>query len=264
VAGFPEMLDQRVYEAINALAGRSALFDGLVDLALESSLVKAGVIGACFVFAWHQGSDEAAASRRRSVLMVTLVAALAVVGITKTLSHTVFEPRPYILSGKLAYLEGDRLVEAAPWHHRAALVGTAHNKAEGLSRGDLGEGDMGGFPSDHAGFYIAIALGIWLASRPAGLVALAWTLVVTLGSRVIAGHHSPSQIVAGAAIAVAVLLPLQWLAARFGRRLLDPIAGLSFRYPALTAAAVFLVAVEITGPLKGLTEIAQFGAAVIG
>jgi membrane-associated phospholipid phosphatase len=264
VAGFLEMLDQRAYEAINALAGRSTLFDGLVDLALESSLFKAGVIAACFVFAWHQGGGEESARRRRSVLMVTLLAALAVVGITKTLSHAVFEPRPYILSGKLLYLEGERLVEAPRWHHRAALVGTARNKAEGLSRGDLGDGDMGGFPSDHAGFYFAIALGIWLASRPAGLVALAWTLFITLGSRIIAGHHSPSQIVAGGAIAVAVLLPLQWLAARFGGRILDPIAGLSFRYPALAAAAVFLVAVEITGPLKGLTEMARFGASLIG
>lgn len=257
-------LDQGVYEAVNGLSGRSVLLDGLVDLALDSSLFKAGVIAACFVFAWHRGGGEGETLRRRRVLLVTLAAALLVVGITKTLSHSLFDPRPYILSGKAAYLDGDQLVEAPRWHHRVPLEGTGRNKAEGLKRGELGEGDMGGFPSDHAGFYVTIAAGIWFASRRAGAIALGWTLFITLGSRVMAGHHSPSQIVAGAAIALAVLLPLQWLASRFGRAILDAPGRLSFRFPALAAAAIFLVAVEITGPLEGLKETAGFGAGLVG
>jgi membrane-associated phospholipid phosphatase len=257
-------LDQGVYEAVNGLSGRSVLLDGLVDLALDSSLFKAGVIAACFVFAWHQSGGECETLGRRRVLLVTLVAALLVVGITKTLSHSLFDPRPYILSGKSAYLEGNRLVPAPRWHHRVPLDGTGRNKVEGLKRGDLGDGDMGGFPSDHAGFYVTIAAGIWLASRRAGALALAWTLFVTLGSRVMAGHHSPSQILAGAAIALVVLLPLQWLASRFGRGMLDALGRLSFRFPAFAAAAIFLVAVEITGPLEGLKDVAGFGAALVG
>jgi hypothetical protein len=34
------------------------VFDTLMDLPLESNLVKAGVIGACFMFAWFAGTNE--------------------------------------------------------------------------------------------------------------------------------------------------------------------------------------------------------------
>src|SRR5437016_7327430 len=44
-----------------------------------------------------------------------------------------------------------------------------------LVNGDVETNDLGSFPSDHAGFFIAISLGIWLASRRLGLIALGWT-----------------------------------------------------------------------------------------
>lgn len=42
--------------------------------------------------------------------MVTLVAAVCVIITTKTLSHTIFLPRPAIESRKIYQLQGDQLV----------------------------------------------------------------------------------------------------------------------------------------------------------
>src|SRR3712207_6925952 len=49
-----------------------SLVDTLVSLPLDNNLVKAGPIGACFVYAWWSGGDEAETRRRRSTLLVTV------------------------------------------------------------------------------------------------------------------------------------------------------------------------------------------------
>src|SRR5947208_3338838 len=100
-----------VYSALNGLAGRSFVFDKLLGLGLSSNLVKAGVIGACFLFAWLAGEDAAKIAMRRKILLITLISSVFVLATTKSLSKSVFLPRPYILSEKTFHLEGDQLVE---------------------------------------------------------------------------------------------------------------------------------------------------------
>jgi membrane-associated phospholipid phosphatase len=251
-------IDQHAYQLLNGLSGRSWFLDALAGLALDSPLFKAGVIGAAFVFAWYHGRADADLARARRVLMVTFGAALIVVAISKTMSHQIVEPRPYVEAQKVEYLKDGKLIEAPRWQHRVPLEGTGRNKAQALARGTIGDGDMGAFPSDHAAFYLTIALGIFLACRRAGAVAIGWTLIVTLGSRIVTGAHSPWQVVAGGLIGLAVLLPLVWLSNRFLRRPFDRIAGWTFRWPGLSAALVFLAAFEITETLEGIHQVAGF------
>ena len=110
--------------------------------------------------------------------------------------------------------------------------------------------DLGSFPSDHAGFYFALALGIFLAHRRAGALALAWTLLVILLSRIATGMHSPLDIAAGAGIGAAVLLSLQVLLGRWGRKLLNAVSGWTQRYPGLAGALLFLILFEAASTLE--------------
>ena len=239
-----------VYAALNGLSGRSWLLDTLVALPMDNVLVKAGPVGACFAFAWYSASDEATVRRRRSILLVTLIAVLFTVAATKTLSGRIFVPRPFIQSQVTYQLEGERLVEAPRRVHRVPIEGEYRDRHRAMTRGDVVQNDLGSFPSDHAGFYLALALGILLACRHAGLVALGWTLFVILLSRIATGMHSPLDIAAGGAIGAALLLLFQFGFRRWGRPVLDPVSGWTLRYPGLASALLFLVLIEAVSTLE--------------
>lgn len=239
-----------LYAAINGLSGRSWLFDTLVALPMENPLVKAGPVAACFAFAWYAAGNEETQRQRRRILLITLVSLLAIVSVTRSLSNSIFIPRPFIQSQTLFELDGGELIEAPRRAHRVPLEGEYRDRHSDIERGDVVPNDLGSFPSDHAGFYFALALGIFLAHRSAGALALGWTLFVILFSRIATGMHSPLDIAAGAGIGAAILLSLQWLLGRWGRRLLNPLTDWSQLYPGLAGALLFLVLFEAASTLE--------------
>ena len=139
----------------------------------------------------------------------------------------------------------------------------ARTAAEALKRGDIEPNDLVSFPSDHAGFFFALSLGIFLASRRAGGIALAWTALAILLPRIVTGMHSPLDIAAGAAIGAAVLLAVRFLAVRIGRRALEPLAGWTLRHEALAAALLFFVAFESTNVLTNVRDLAGTGEEIV-
>ena len=223
---------------INGLAGRSWLFDSVVAFFQDNDLAKAGVIGCCFL-----------ANVRRKILIATLIAAVFVITTTKVLSHTIFLPRPEILSQKIYRLEGDQLVEMKRVPVRISLDDTSQQDHRALLSGDLDTNDLGSFPSDHAGFFLAISLGILLASRRLGLLALGWTFFVILAGKMIGAHHTPLDIAAGAAVAVGELALIQYVLRKYFSGWLDKLAGLSLRYGALSSALIFMVAFEVSSTM---------------
>lgn len=243
-----DMNDQLLLR-INSLAGRSWLFDNLVAFFLDNDLAKAGVIGCCFLAAWYGGKDSSGTNARRKILITTLVAAVFVITTTKVLSHTVFLPRPEIQSQKIYRLEGDQLVEMKRMPVRIPLDDTSQKDYHALLRGDVETNDLGSFPSDHAGFFIAISLGIWLASRRLGLLALGWTFFVILAGKMIGAHHTPLDIAAGAAVAAAELAIIQYAARKHLSRWLDKLTGFTLRHGALSSALIFLVAFEVSSTM---------------
>lgn len=245
---------------VNSLAGRSATFDEFMLLALDNNLVKAGLLGACFIFAWHSGSDAAEAERRRTILLTAVAASLLALAITKTISGELVHPRPWVQSQKLFYLDGDRLVEATPLPHRVPLGG--EEAAAARAGGEIYRGDFGSFPSDHASFYMTLAAGIWMASRKAGVIALLWTLLVTLGSRVVTGQHTFLDIAAGSAIGLAVLASLRVVVTRWGAWMTKPVIEWSSKRPALSSALAFLIAFEATNTLDDVRDLKGFAEVV--
>ena len=242
-------LNDQLLLRINSLAGRSWLFDSVVAFFQGNDLAKAGVIGCCFLAAWYGGKTSDTTNVRRKVLITTLIAAVFVITTTKLLSHTIFLPRPDIQSQKIYRLEGDQLVKMKRMPVRVPLDESSQKDYRALLSGDVQTNDLGSFPSDHAGFFIAISLGIWLASRRLGLIALGWTLFVILAGKMIDGQHTPLDIAAGAAIAITEVSILQYAARKRIGRLLDRVTPLTLRYSALSSAAIFLVAFEMSSTL---------------
>lgn len=243
-------LNDQLLLGINSVAGRSWLFDSIVAFFQDNDLAKAGVIGCCFLAAWYGGKTSNGTNARRKILIITLVAAVGVLVTTKVISKTIFLPRPEIQSQKIYRLEGDQLVEMKRMPVRIPLDETSQKDYRALLSGDVDTNDLGSFPSDHAGFFIAISLGIWLASRRLGLIALGWTLVVILlAGKLIGAHHTPLDIAAGAAVAIGELAIIQYVARKSLSGWLDKLTGLTLRYSALSSAIIFAVVFEVSSTL---------------
>ena len=247
-SGLTELNDHLLLR-INGLAGRSWLFDSLVAFFQDNDLAKAGVVGCCFLAAWYGSKSDSGTSARRKILIGTLIAAVFVIATTKVISHTIFVPRPEIQSQKIYRLEGDQLVEMKRMPVRIPLDDTSQKDYRALLSGDVETNDLGSFPSDHAGFFIAISLGIWLASRRLGWLALGWTCLVILAGKMIGAQHTPLDIAAGAAVAVAELAVIQYVLRKRFSGWLDKLSGLTLRYSALSSALIFLVAFEVSSTM---------------
>ena len=249
LASWLSQLNDQLLLLINSVAGRSWLFDSIVAFFLDNDLAKAGVIGGCFLAAWYGGKSVDSTNARRKILITTLIAAVFVITTTKVLSKTIFLPRPEIQSQKIYRLEGDQLVEMKRMPVRVMLDENSQKDYRALLSGEIETNDLGSFPSDHAGFFIAISLGIWLASRRLGLLALGWSIFVILAGKMISGQHTPLDIAAGATVAIAELAVVQYLVRKRLDGWLDKLSGLTLRYSALSSAIVFLIAFEVSSTM---------------
>jgi len=255
-------LNDQLSLAINGVAGRSWLFDSVVALFLDNDLAKAGVIGCCFLAAWYSGKGVAA-NNRRKILLTTIIAAVCVIAITKTLSKTVFFPRPAIQSQRLYKLEGDQLTEMKRMPVRTPLDEESQKEHQSLVSGNLEKNDLGSFPSDHAGFFLVISFGIWLASRRLGWVALGWTVLVILAGKMISAQHTPLDIAAGGLVALVVLAIFRFAAARRPfDGLLARISQLTIRHGALSSALIFAIVFEMSSTLIHVRQFAGLLGAI--
>jgi membrane-associated phospholipid phosphatase len=249
LASWLSQLNDQLLLLINSVAGRSWLFDSIVAFFLDNDLAKAGVIGGCFLAAWYGGKSVDSTNARRKILITTLIAAVCVITTTKVLSKTIFLPRPEIQSQKIYRLEGDQLVEMKRMPVRVMLDDESQKDYRALLSGEIETNDLGSFPSDHAGFFIAISLGIWLASRRLGLLALGWSVFVILAGKMISGQHTPLDVAAGATVAIVELAMVQYVVRRKLGGWLDKLSGLTLRYSALSSAIVFLIAFEVSSTM---------------
>ncbi|HEX7721551.1 MAG TPA: phosphatase PAP2 family protein [Pyrinomonadaceae bacterium] len=249
LASWLSQLNDQLLLLINSVAGRSWLFDSIVAFFLDNDLAKAGVIGGCFLAAWYGGKSVDSTNARRKILITTLIAAVCVITTTKVLSKTIFLPRPEIQSQKIYRLEGDQLVEMKRMPVRVMLDETSQKDYRALLSGEIETNDLGSFPSDHAGFFIAISLGIWLASRRLGLLALGWSVFVILAGKMISGQHTPLDVAAGAMVAIVELAMVQYVVRKKLGGWLDKLSGLTLRYSAMSSAIVFLIAFEVSSTM---------------
>lgn len=239
---------QSLFELLNGLSGHSALFDQIFAAVATNDLLKAGMIGACLIAAWVAGKNDAESALIRRRLLLVLVAAGCTVATTKVLGKWISYPRPFVLSHDQAYRFQDGQLSAyTKTPYRAALASDSEKRVAELNSGFIDSNDFESFPSDHAGFFGCLALGLLWAWRPAGWTALAWTLLVILPGKVVRGLHRPADIFAGLAVAVVILLVWQQLDRL---RLLDRLGQFTVRWNAVATGLFFAAAMEVACTLE--------------
>ena len=250
---------QSLYLWINGFAGRWPLLDEIQALVLNNDLMKGGVVGACVIAAWYWGrSAEMQLASRRTVLAI-FIGCIAVIATTKTISRMTHFPRPYVLSQETFILDHAQLrsIETLPF--KVPLDAKSQDRFADLRAGTIDANDLESFPSDHAGFFIFVSLGLFFVSRWLGVISLAWVTVFVLGSKVMSGQHAPLDIAGGALIAVVwALLVFSW-SQSLGRRLLDRTVQASFAYPSLASVVVFLLTFEVSATFGNTHQLLSAG-----
>lgn len=167
-----ETIDIAIVEFVNQLVGRSEYFDRLVVLISGNNLFKGGALISLLFFVWFSSRP---CSRERTILMLTVLAAPVAVLVARLLALNLpFRLRP---------LHNDALDLELPY---------------GVTRGALD--GWSSFPSDHAVLFFSVAIGIFLASRRAGILAIIYTALFIALPRVYTGFHYPSDLLAGAVV----------------------------------------------------------------
>jgi undecaprenyl-diphosphatase len=198
---------------INAPAGCSAVLDKLGYDIADSPLLKGGLF---LSFYWWLWFDRAPGRRREVAAALTAAVVVAILS---------------------------RLVQVGlPFHQRPL-----HTPGLGVHLPLGVEPEMlntfSSFPSDHAMLFFALCLPIWRYSRPLGLAAMLWTLLIICLPRIYLGYHYPSDILGGAVAGVGLMMLLEPPLLRSG--LPDRIAKLAEGRPALFYAFAFAISLEL-------------------
>ena len=219
--------DLTILSFLNRFAHRSPTFDEAVLLVSGNTLLKGGVVVAILWWIWFQQEDN---QEKRESVLVAIVAGFLGLAISRILSWTIFRARP---------LNEPQLSFQLPY-------GSVPVGFEGASS----------FPSDHAVLFFALAAGLFLASRRVGSVALIYVALVICLPRVYLGVHYPTDILAGAALGIALAGMLHLPAIR------KPITAWAFGWmdsaPGTFYACFFLLTYQIADLFNPLREIAGF------
>ncbi|BDG03249.1 phosphatase PAP2 family protein [Anaeromyxobacter oryzae] len=212
-------IDHAVLAWLNGFAGRSHLLDAAVTELAQSNLAKGVPLAAVLLARWFGAAPEHDRVRRREIIVATFAAAGLAIVLGRLLAHAFpFRPRPV---------------------HDAALgFVPPYGGAERVLS------DWSAFPSDHAMLFGAMATGLAFLSRRVGLAAHAYAAAFILLPRIYLGWHYPSDVLAGAALGIAlaaviVAAPIRTRVARL------PLALLA-RRPGAFYAAAFVVVMQVS------------------
>ena len=165
-------MDYRIEQWINGAAGRTPLADtAMIAVAAGAEAAFIALVVVWYLIGWwRRGPAD------REGAITALLAAGGALAVNVVLGHAWDRPRPFV-----------------------AHPATVHLL--------LAHGSDSSFPSDHAAAGFAIAVVLFAVHRRWGLVALG-AAALTAYARVYVGDHYPGDVLAGAAIGVAVALIL--------------------------------------------------------
>ena len=249
-------IDAILLRFFNGCAGRSWWFDSVVALAIANDLIKSAPIGGCFFAAWY-GRGALANPRVRRVLLLTLIAGVCTLATTTAISHVTLVPRPYLRAHKVYELRQTELRELPRLATRSGLDNRSRQRDADSDVGNIPPNDLRAFPSDHAGFFFCISLGICLAAPRIGAAAMAWTLLLILGGKMVTGMHAPSDIAVGCLVGAAWLA--LWWKACWTRldAISERIVAIANRRPGLSAAILFIALFEIASTFDHVKALAS-------
>jgi undecaprenyl-diphosphatase len=168
--------DYNILVALNQIADSSPILTKVIVHAYGDQL-KTALIGALLWYAWFDNAGSSRQAEVRERMAACLVASVACVVLVRLLAEVLpFRVRP-IANTTLGL------------HFPMPVEGWVNWNA---------------FPSDNAIMFSLIATGLFLISRPLGIIAALDVALLICFPRVFVGVHHPTDVIAGALIGVSV------------------------------------------------------------
>jgi len=178
-----ERLDIWLFEAVNGLAGVSALLDGIVRFVSGSDVLKGLPVMLLWWGLWFKARDDQREARAK--LIAVLACAIGAIVVGRGLAAMLpFRLRP------MHDPTVDSILPIGAWERTL--------------------GGWSSMPSDHAVLFFALAMGTFFVHRTVGYLLLAHAVIVIGLPRIFMGFHYPSDIAAGALLGLllaALLMP---------------------------------------------------------
>ncbi len=228
------VFDREILLWLNQFARTSPALDLGVAWVATSNALKGGALTVVLLWFWFSDSPERA--RRREIILATGLAAGVSIAVGRMLAVALpFRMRP---------VHDEALGFVAPYGYPEGLLRT-----------------WSAFPSDHAMLFAAMATGLFLVSRRAGILAALWVAVVVLLPRVYLGMHHPTDVLFGAALGIAFALAANAPPVR--ERITRPSLRWAEAHPPSFYAAGFVAAMQLATMFEGPRETARELAALL-
>lgn len=220
------ILDSNAISFLNGFARHSRSFD-LIAAGIGTNHLTKGAVIPVLWWLWFRGGNE---KRDREFLAFGILNSMAAVLVARALANLLpYRERP--LRNLALHFDIPFGVEPDSLIHWSS------------------------FPSDHAVIFVALSVSILFVSRAAGLLALAYSLLVICLPRVYMGVHYPTDILAGAILGAGIaslagIAPLRTAATR-------PALNLMERSPGVFYALLFLITFQIVTTFDSARSIAK-------
>ena len=211
-----QSIDRGILVFFNQSAQHWSWFDNAIIVLSDSDLVKGGMMLAIFWGMWfRRGTDGV----QRERLLAGIGGTLLALSVSRVLACALPNRLRPVLDPTMHFVPPFGLPDQSNWTSWSS------------------------FPSDHAALFFALAFGIWLVSKRAGVFAFLYVFLVICLPRLYVGIHYPSDIVAGAALGIGAvsLLAERHLCPLWTRPLLHALE----RWPTFGYALFFLLSFQI-------------------
>jgi membrane-associated phospholipid phosphatase len=222
--------DLPILTFLTSFAGRSHLFDHMVNAVSRLDIFKGIALMCLFWYVWADppaGETVFGREERQQRLVRILIGTLLLGALSRGLQVTLSV------------------------HQRPLLSNLGLN----FPITDFGPNSLNNwnsFPSDHSMFFFALGAGLWSINRTVGLIAFIWTIFVIGLPRAYLGIHYPSDVVFGALFG---FFGMKVFLALPSRRFDSLVTGWRHTRQGLFMAALFLISEEIGHQMAELRDL---------
>jgi undecaprenyl-diphosphatase len=200
----------------------------------NNDLIKGGIVVSLLWFFWFRPCENIL--EKRSKIINALVSCLLAIFIGRLLARLLsFRQRPVLNLDLVSFFPNPHI-------------------AEGLDFNSS-------MPSDHAVMFFALATGIFLISKKAGLITFIYTSCFILFPRIYLGYHFATDIITGGI--VGILIPLVYSFNSISAVINKKIMDFSVKYTGVFFLLFFLLSFQIGTMFDSSREIAHYLAKFI-